>query len=99
MFENYSPGVIENSGKFVLLFQIIEETLRLNEKLLVFSQSLMTLNLVEEFLSKMPVPLPWLNETWAKNHTYYSKCFAKRSNELILLFSLGWLSVDNFRRE
>lgn len=64
---------MENSGKFVILFQIIEETLRLNEKLLVFSQSLTTLNLVEEFLNKMPVPLPWLNENWARNQTYFSK--------------------------
>ncbi|XP_067934570.1 helicase ARIP4-like isoform X2 [Watersipora subatra] len=70
-FESYLPGVIENSGKFVLLFQIIEETLQLNEKLLVFSQSLMTLNLLEEYLSKMSVPIPGLNETWTKNYSYF----------------------------
>ena len=73
MFDKYTLGVLENSGKFAILFQIIAETLALDEKLLVFSQSLMTLNLLEDYLTRMFVPLPWLNEKWARNQTYYSE--------------------------
>ncbi|KAF6022709.1 RAD54L2 [Bugula neritina] len=70
-FADYRPGVLENSGKFVILFQIIEETLRLGEKLLIFSQSLTTLNLLEQFLSRMPIPHSCLNENWSRNVTYF----------------------------
>lgn len=38
------------SGKLVFLFNLLEETRRLDEKVLVFSQSLLTLDLIESFL-------------------------------------------------
>lgn len=40
------------SGKLMFLFELLEQTLKLKEKVLVFSQSLLTLDLIEEFLSK-----------------------------------------------
>ena len=40
------------SGKLVFLFELLEETKPLMEKILVFSQSLLTLDLIEEFLSR-----------------------------------------------
>lgn len=33
---DYSPGVLENSAKMVLLFHLIEESVRKGDKLLVF---------------------------------------------------------------
>jgi len=41
---------INLSGKLVFLFNLLEETCRLDEKVLVFSQSLLTLDLIESFL-------------------------------------------------
>ena len=40
------------SGKLVFLFELLEQTRPLKEKVLVFSQSLLTLDLIEEFLSR-----------------------------------------------
>lgn len=40
------------SGKLVFLFELLEQTKPLKEKILVFSQSLLTLDLIEEFLSQ-----------------------------------------------
>ncbi len=40
------------SGKLLFLFELLEQTRTLKEKVLVFSQSLLTLDLIEEFLSK-----------------------------------------------
>lgn len=42
----------ELSGKLVFLFELLEQTKQLKEKVLVFSQSLLTLDIIEEFLSK-----------------------------------------------
>lgn len=41
---------LELSGKLVFLFNLLEETRHLDEKVLVFSQSLLTLDLIESFL-------------------------------------------------
>mgnify|MGYP002775792465 FL=1 len=47
-------GVLEDSGKFVLLLHILSMSSAKSEKVLVFSQSLPTLNLIESFLGKIP---------------------------------------------
>ena len=38
-----------------------------------YSQSLFTLNLIEEYLSKMNVPTDEYEEKWCKNKNYFSK--------------------------
>ena len=43
---------MEMSGKLVFLFELLEQTKPLKEKILVFSQSLLTLDLIEEFLAR-----------------------------------------------
>nr|XP_046254080.1 helicase ARIP4-like isoform X2 [Scatophagus argus] len=75
---DYKPGILENSAKMVLLFHLIEESVRKGEKLLVFSQSLSTLTVIEEFLAKRPVPpSPNMssrdrpNQNWVRNLNYY----------------------------
>ncbi|XP_078676630.1 helicase ARIP4-like isoform X1 [Branchiostoma floridae x Branchiostoma belcheri] len=75
--KDYSPGVLENGGKMLLLFKIIEQSIRGGDKLLIYSQSLNTLSLIEEFLAKTPMPEPPsgfphnVPLRWAKNKTYY----------------------------
>lgn len=56
LMEDYQCGIAENSFKMVILLRIIEETIKLGERLLVFSQSLCTLDVIEEFLSQREVP-------------------------------------------
>ena len=50
LMSEYVPGMVESSAKFQVLFAILDETIRAGERMLLFSQSLLTLNLVEEFL-------------------------------------------------
>lgn len=75
---DYKPGILENSAKMVLLFHLIEESVRKGDKILVFSQSLSTLTVIEDFLAKRPVPpspstssrgRP--NQNWVRNLNYY----------------------------
>ncbi|XP_068182389.1 helicase ARIP4-like isoform X2 [Antennarius striatus] len=75
---DYKPGILENSAKMVLLFHLIEESVRKGDKLLVFSQSLSTLTVIEDFLNKRPVPpspntssTDRSNQNWVRNLNYY----------------------------
>ncbi|XP_059188320.1 helicase ARIP4-like isoform X2 [Centropristis striata] len=75
---DYKPGILENSAKMVLLFHLIEESVRKGDKILVFSQSLSTLTVIEEFLAKRPVPpspntssRDRPNQNWVRNLNYY----------------------------
>jgi len=63
IFENYSPGVLENGVKMEILFKILNECIAVEDKLLVFSQSLLTLDLIENFL--------WQKLKWRKNSQYF----------------------------
>ncbi|XP_048650595.1 helicase ARIP4 isoform X2 [Marmota marmota marmota] len=76
LLTNYQTGVLENSPKMVLLFHLIEESVKLGDKILVFSQSLSTLALIEEFLGKREVPcLPGAEgqgaQKWVRNVSYF----------------------------
>ncbi|KAM7095311.1 LOW QUALITY PROTEIN: helicase ARIP4 [Ciconia maguari] len=72
---DYQTGVLENSPKMVLLFHLIEESVKLGDKILVFSQSLSTLSVIEEFLAKRPMPNPPGSDggvhNWVRNINYY----------------------------
>ncbi|XP_056279882.1 helicase ARIP4-like isoform X2 [Pseudoliparis swirei] len=75
---DYKPGILEHSAKMVLLFHLIEESVRKGDKILVFSQSLSTLTLIEDFLAKKPVPpspntssRDRPNQNWVRNLNYY----------------------------
>ncbi|KAK4876042.1 hypothetical protein RN001_012464 [Aquatica leii] len=69
LLRDYIPGCIENSGKMEVLFCIIRESIALGDRLLLFSQSLITLDLVEQFLQTNNVPGE--TEKWSKNSSYY----------------------------
>uniref|UniRef100_A0A8C9L1R9 RAD54 like 2 n=1 Tax=Pavo cristatus TaxID=9049 RepID=A0A8C9L1R9_PAVCR len=72
---DYQTGVLENSPKMVLLFHLVEESVKLGDKILVFSQSLSTLSVIEEFLAKRPMPSPPGSDggvhSWVRNISYY----------------------------
>lgn len=69
LFKDYIPGQLGNSAKFQIFFKILEETLKARDRLLVFSQSLFTLSLLEEFLQKSYIPGTF--EGWTKNRSYF----------------------------
>ncbi|VEN36357.1 unnamed protein product [Callosobruchus maculatus] len=69
LLKNYVPGCIENSAKFEILFCIIQESILLGDRLLLFSQSLITLDLIEQFLQARQVPGE--SVSWARNVSYY----------------------------
>ncbi|KAK7273329.1 hypothetical protein RIF29_14378 [Crotalaria pallida] len=46
---------LDQSGKMVLLIEILTMSSDVGDKLLVFSQSIPTLDLIERFLSTMPL--------------------------------------------
>ncbi len=96
ILENYEPHILNNGAKLMVAFSLIEQSILAGDKILMFSQSLLSLNLIEEFLKKTYVPKT--NKKWAKNINYFrldgSTCgsererlikeFNKPSNELWL---------------
>lgn len=68
------PGDINASAKMAVFFCILEESIALGDRILVFSQSLFTLNLMEELLQQQLIPGKE-DEKWAKNINYYRKHF------------------------
>ncbi|KAJ8015899.1 hypothetical protein DPEC_G00001480 [Dallia pectoralis] len=75
IMSDYKPGLLENSAKMVLLFYLIDESVRKGDKILVFSQSLSTLSVIEQFLAKRPIPAgsskECNNQNWVRNLNYY----------------------------
>ncbi|XP_044727054.1 uncharacterized protein LOC123290790 isoform X2 [Chrysoperla carnea] len=71
LLKGYVPGCIENSAKMEILFCIIRESMALGDRILLFSQSLFTLNLIEELLQKNDVPGQEEGVKWARNVNYY----------------------------
>uniref|UniRef100_A0A2C9JT34 Helicase ARIP4 n=1 Tax=Biomphalaria glabrata TaxID=6526 RepID=A0A2C9JT34_BIOGL len=71
LMKDYIAGLLENSGKFILMMSLVEECLCYGDKVLIFSQSLLTLNKIEEFMGKFKVPRMELNENWQRNRTYF----------------------------
>ncbi|XP_050569387.1 transcriptional regulator ATRX isoform X7 [Cygnus atratus] len=71
--------VLEHSGKMVLLFEILRMAEELGDKVLVFSQSLISLDLIEDFLElanrektdKDKAPIYKGEGKWFRNIDYY----------------------------
>ncbi|XP_070701848.1 helicase ARIP4 [Pempheris klunzingeri] len=95
IMSNYQIGVLENSAKMVLLFHLIEESVQRRDKILVFSQSLSTLSVIEDFLSKRPMPTGITSSdtqspNWVRNLNYYrldGSTSASERERLINLFN------------
>ncbi|XP_012251898.2 uncharacterized protein LOC105683701 isoform X1 [Athalia rosae] len=72
LMKGYIPGLIDASAKMSIFFCILEEAVRLGDRILAFSQSLFTLNLVEDFLARNSLKHDdGRTEDWAKNVNYY----------------------------
>lgn len=69
LFKDYVPGSLTNSAKFQVFFQILEGSVRLGDRILLFSQSLFTLTLLEEFLQRSYIPGTY--EGWLRNRSYF----------------------------
>ena len=69
LFDGYVPGLLENSNKIQIFLKILDETLRAGDRLLLFSQSLLTLNLIETFLQQRTIP--GTQSKWVPNINYY----------------------------
>uniref|UniRef100_A0A5K3ETY3 DUF953 domain-containing protein n=3 Tax=Mesocestoides corti TaxID=53468 RepID=A0A5K3ETY3_MESCO len=50
----FRAGDIQNSGKLVLFLSLLQESVRLGDKMLLFSQSLLTLDHLERILGQLP---------------------------------------------
>jgi len=69
MLDNYEAEKVENSSKLQIFLAILEECVRVGDRLLLFSQSLCTLNLIEQFLQKRKVA--GQQENWKNGVNYY----------------------------
>lgn len=69
LMKDYVSDLLENSPKMEIFFCILEESVRLGDRILVFSQSLLTLNLMERFLQRSKIPNS--ENCWAKNQSYF----------------------------
>ncbi|XP_059099678.1 helicase ARIP4-like isoform X2 [Tigriopus californicus] len=70
IMSTYQTGQLENSAKFQVFFAILDETIKAGDRLLLFSQSLLTLNLIEEYLQERQLPGS-NNRTWIPGQNYY----------------------------
>ncbi|CAH8531125.1 unnamed protein product [Heterobilharzia americana] len=55
--ENFQSGNVEHSGKVLLFLDILKGSVLAGDKLLVFTQSLYTLDLLERILRHLPLPV------------------------------------------
>jgi RAD54-like protein 2 len=69
LMKDYVPDLLENSPKLELFFCVLDESIRIGDRILVFSQSLLTLNLLEKFLQKSQIP--GQDKNFAKNTSYF----------------------------
>lgn len=69
LLKGYIPDQLSNSPKMEVLFCLLEETVLMGDRMLLFSQSLLTLNVIEKFLQKSKIPNS--DVTWMKNVSYF----------------------------
>ncbi|XP_067628188.1 helicase ARIP4 isoform X2 [Eurosta solidaginis] len=69
LMKKYRPGIVENSPKMEILFCILNESVKLGDRVLLFSQSLLTLNLIETFLQM--AYMPDTNIHWVRGVSYF----------------------------
>uniref|UniRef100_A0A336LHX0 CSON014418 protein n=1 Tax=Culicoides sonorensis TaxID=179676 RepID=A0A336LHX0_CULSO len=69
LLKGYVPDQLSNSPKMEIFFCLLEETILHGDRMLLFSQSLLTLNVIEKFLQRSTIPNS--NMTWCKNVSYF----------------------------
>ncbi|XP_065367336.1 helicase ARIP4 isoform X2 [Calliphora vicina] len=66
--KKYEPGLISNSPKMEIFFCILNESVCIGDRVLLFSQSLLTLNLIEKLLQANRIPGEDTNWTYNKHY-------------------------------
>ncbi|KAH8413851.1 hypothetical protein KR222_009929, partial [Zaprionus bogoriensis] len=69
IMKNYVSGQISSSPKMEIFFCIMKESIFAGDRILLFSQSLLTLNLIEGFLKSSYVP--GSTSLWTRNYSYF----------------------------
>lgn len=90
LVKGYVPDLLENSPKMQIFFLLLEESIRIGDRILLFSQSLLTLNVIEKFLQKTKIPTT--DTCWAKNVSYYrldGSTVAQEREKLINSFNVN----------
>lgn len=83
---------LRHSGKLMLLFSLLEECHAIGDKLLVFSQSLYTLDVIEVFLKKID------DYTQRKSNASEDDEDVKKQGELLGGYTGSWsMGLDYFR--
>ncbi|CAI2350626.1 unnamed protein product [Caenorhabditis sp. 36 PRJEB53466] len=71
LFENYQEGVLENGYKLTIAIEILDESTKIGEKILIFSQNLGALDLLEEVLrNRRILGKDGRTIVWEKNRNY-----------------------------
>ncbi|CAJ0580005.1 unnamed protein product, partial [Mesorhabditis spiculigera] len=69
---NYCPGKLENGYKLVVAMGIVSEATKRNEKILLFSQNLTTLDLIEAYLARSRFETDDVQtHSWQRNVNYF----------------------------
>ena len=71
ILSSYICGQLANGIKFQVALTMLDLCVNLGDKVLIFSQSLLSLNKLEEFLSQRSIPNT--DQKWEKNVNYYRK--------------------------
>ena len=71
ILNSYICGQLVSGIKFQVALTILDLCVTIGDKVLIFSQSLLSLNKLEEFLSQRFIPST--DEKWEKNVNYYRK--------------------------
>ncbi|CAF3333665.1 unnamed protein product [Rotaria sp. Silwood1] len=69
ILNSYICGQLSNGIKFEVALTIIDLSIKAGDKVLLFTQSLLSLNKLEEFLSQRQIPNT--EQKWQKNLNYY----------------------------
>lgn len=69
LMKDYTANLTQNSPKVEIFLLILEESIKVGDRMLLFSQSLLTLNLLEQILSRRKVPN--IEDYWVKNKNYF----------------------------
>ncbi|EYC11148.1 hypothetical protein Y032_0052g2248 [Ancylostoma ceylanicum] len=68
---SYKTGNIEHGYKMVLAMELLDATVRIGEKMLIFSQNLTALDLIEYYLSRRKLQTRTDTTAWMKSINYF----------------------------
>ncbi|KAL6738367.1 hypothetical protein Aduo_011922 [Ancylostoma duodenale] len=68
---SYKTGNIEHGYKMVLAMELLDATVRIGEKMLIFSQNLTALDLIEYYLSRRKLQTRTDTTVWMKSINYF----------------------------